>query len=397
MGKGNKFDANGKITRAEAATMMVSFKEIDADKYNFPSKEFTDLGENWYVKYINAAYENGLVQGKGEGKFDPEGKLTRAEAVAMIVSAMGYEILENQEASFTDIDGEWYTNYINTAYAHGIVAGKQEGKFAPVSEVTRAEMVTMLYATLKENYGEKEIYSVSIDANQNSFILKDGAGNDLSYKKETEEFSGNMAKKIKDRGAIWYLPMEKTSSLVFEAIDGQVMNFDVNRYYGNINFEAKKVNKIQIEDNKTVTINSDLNNCIIKGKDTLGSAKIKTDFTYRFSDNYQDAESKYGNDFAIIEVGLTTDFTITNKEGKKLIWNKGNVSSDSDMETLECFFNYNGSIQGVGSIVIYVKNSDNFTFTPVSENKNDVDFCLVNETSSISIIASNIESIEISR
>lgn len=149
----NCFDADGWVTRAEAATMLVKFKGIDATAYDTQCEQFEDVGEAWYTKYINAAYANELMSGKTETSFDPEGLLTRAEAATMIVKAMEYDLETENEGAFQDIEGEWYTNYINTAWKHEVVSGKEEGSFDPDADVSRAELVTMLHCTMKENFG----------------------------------------------------------------------------------------------------------------------------------------------------------------------------------------------------------------------------------------------------
>ena len=86
---GGRFDPDNSITRAEAATMLVKLKEIDITKYHKDNETFVDVNGAWYTPYINAAYDNKIVSGKGDGLFDPNGSLTRAEAATMIVKAMG--------------------------------------------------------------------------------------------------------------------------------------------------------------------------------------------------------------------------------------------------------------------------------------------------------------------
>lgn len=142
--EGNIFDAEGYLTRAEAATMLVKLKEIDPDIYGDTCEVFSDVeAGKWYTRYVNAAYDNGLISGKGEGIFDPEGYLTRAEAATLLVNVSGF-VMDTPDCELVDTAGKWYTPYVNTAYAHQIVSGKGSNTFAPEDNVTRAQMAVMI-------------------------------------------------------------------------------------------------------------------------------------------------------------------------------------------------------------------------------------------------------------
>lgn len=142
--EGNIFDAEGMVTRAEAATMLVRKKGIDPEQYDYPCTAFSDVGEAWYTKFVNAAYENKLIAGKGEGIFDPNGPLTRGEATAMLISATEIMATDAPDCGFTDIGGNWYTPYINLAYAYCYVSGVGENRFEPCDNVTRAQLAVMM-------------------------------------------------------------------------------------------------------------------------------------------------------------------------------------------------------------------------------------------------------------
>ena len=49
---------------------------------------FTDVPEtHWAYEYIRNAVDYGLINGVGNGRFDPEGEVTGAEYLTMIVRA----------------------------------------------------------------------------------------------------------------------------------------------------------------------------------------------------------------------------------------------------------------------------------------------------------------------
>ena len=54
------------------------------EKVNTYSDNFDDVSENaWYAENVKTAYELGFMNGKAEGKFDPDGNVTVVEAITM--------------------------------------------------------------------------------------------------------------------------------------------------------------------------------------------------------------------------------------------------------------------------------------------------------------------------
>src|SRR5699024_10485984 len=68
-------------SRCEATETRV----IPANSENCPSKAFSDLDTGrWYHAYTDYAIEKGLMQGVGNGRFRPEGSLTRGMLVTTL-------------------------------------------------------------------------------------------------------------------------------------------------------------------------------------------------------------------------------------------------------------------------------------------------------------------------
>lgn len=115
------------------------------------STVFSDVQNHWADKYIYTLAHKGIILGKGDNKFDPEGEITRGEFIAAIVRA--FKLSESAKAVFSDVPGDaWYAGYINAAYAAGIVSGKGDGSFAPEALITREEMAVIasrLYRLMK--------------------------------------------------------------------------------------------------------------------------------------------------------------------------------------------------------------------------------------------------------
>ena len=128
----------------------------DPDAQPAAPVEFSDVSEKaWYYEAVEYAVENGLMNGVGGGKFDPEGTMTRAMLVTVLWRYEG-EPAEG-ENSFTDVpNGTWYTEAVAWAAANGIVGGVGNGKFDPNGIITREQMATILF-----RYAQKRGFDTS--------------------------------------------------------------------------------------------------------------------------------------------------------------------------------------------------------------------------------------------
>lgn len=106
---------------------------------------FNDVKESfWGYKYIKEAYEKGLVNGISEEEFNPDGKITREEFVAMLVRCVGLSD-KNSDISFSDIkESDWYSDTVKTAYAYGIIKGREDGTFGAGESITRQDIAVMI-------------------------------------------------------------------------------------------------------------------------------------------------------------------------------------------------------------------------------------------------------------
>jgi hypothetical protein len=145
------FEPERSITRAEFAAVMVRALGLGPEEYK---NNYADVkaGE-WYSKYISTAAHYGLVSGYDDGTFKPEEKITRQEAMAILTRAMGVTRLgEELEVEARDIlaafsdDGDvsgWAEDSVAKCVKTGIVTGKDNGRIAPLDNITRAEAASM--------------------------------------------------------------------------------------------------------------------------------------------------------------------------------------------------------------------------------------------------------------
>ena len=98
---------------------------------------------------IYRLYALGVLNGYPDGSFGAANNITRAEfaKIACIISGMGNvsDVLKSTPSSFSDVTAnQWYTGYINVAASKGFVHGYPNGTFKPNSNITMAEVITIL-------------------------------------------------------------------------------------------------------------------------------------------------------------------------------------------------------------------------------------------------------------
>jgi len=85
-------NGEGKMTRAMIVKLLAELmnKKAEAENFNLPSG-FTDVpAGQWYSKYVGYASVAGWTSGVGNGKFDPNGKVTYKQACNFMLKALGY-------------------------------------------------------------------------------------------------------------------------------------------------------------------------------------------------------------------------------------------------------------------------------------------------------------------
>lgn len=106
---------------------------------------FTDVDDGiWYGESVQYVYDNGLMNGMTETTFEPETKLTRAQAVTVLYR-IAKEPAVAGAASFPDLVGDWYKNAVAWAEEKGVVNGRPDGTFDPEGLITREELVTVIW------------------------------------------------------------------------------------------------------------------------------------------------------------------------------------------------------------------------------------------------------------
>lgn len=130
------------------------------------NQSFSDISANYWGKQsIAEAEEKLFVLGKGNGKFDPENKVTRAEYPTILLRVAGF-MNKNAESNFKDVGNDaWFKRSVAIATDMGIVNGISSTSYAPQATLSRVEGMTMvgrLLSTLEltDDLTEKEVNNI---------------------------------------------------------------------------------------------------------------------------------------------------------------------------------------------------------------------------------------------
>lgn len=108
---------------------------------------FQDVSEkDWYYDSVMYALENGLLTGTSDTAFSPESTMTRAMFVTVLGRIAEIDLTEyGNPSAFTDVaPGSYYAPYVQWATEKSITSGIGDGRFDPNGLVTREQMATML-------------------------------------------------------------------------------------------------------------------------------------------------------------------------------------------------------------------------------------------------------------
>lgn len=112
------------------------------------SVSFADVAGHANQKAIEALASRSIINGKGDSRFDPNATMTRAEFAAIVVRALG--LTPKATNAFTDVSSNaWYAGYVGTAYSYGIITGAGNGRFNPDGTITRQEAAVMVARAAK--------------------------------------------------------------------------------------------------------------------------------------------------------------------------------------------------------------------------------------------------------
>lgn len=149
------------ITREEFSQVVVKLYESLSGKESILPKTnpFTDTKSNQVMK----AYQLGIVNGKGNGKFEPYNTITREEISVMLYNTLKavkpeFNYSKSQEYIFSDYDiiSLWARESVSYLYNFGVISGIGDNRFNPKGNTSR-EQAFILAERLYEKVSEFEV------------------------------------------------------------------------------------------------------------------------------------------------------------------------------------------------------------------------------------------------
>jgi hypothetical protein len=166
---------------------------------------FSDIASvTWAWTAIRQLYIAGIVKGKGDGLFDPNGMITRAEFAVMLSRML--ELDQDRDVNvdmnvFEDVtNDQWYFNEVYDVYKAGYIVGDGQKQYNPEDSISREAIATILERVLL----------------------------DKGIKNITDDESNDLLSQFEDKDQVSAWAKNGTALLVkYDIIKGSVLNNDM--------------------------------------------------------------------------------------------------------------------------------------------------------------------------
>lgn len=150
-GNGNGFyDPKGKLTRQQFAKVMALSLKLDIS--NAPKESrFSDISTNdWAYPYIEALAKKNIITGYSDGTFRGNQSLSRVHMAELFVRSLGVDVSGyGKKLTFTDKIPVHYQDAIGFAVENGLMSGKSDGTFDPNGHATREQVAKVAVTFIK--------------------------------------------------------------------------------------------------------------------------------------------------------------------------------------------------------------------------------------------------------
>jgi hypothetical protein len=126
------------------AAFLVRALRLDLGQYEIDA--FSDDNGSYFENEINTLHAHGITNGCAEAKFCPNQFITRGEMAAFLVRA--FDLPESSGDSFSDDDRSFFEADIAALQTSGVTSGCSAGRFCPDRPVSRQEMAAFLIRAL---------------------------------------------------------------------------------------------------------------------------------------------------------------------------------------------------------------------------------------------------------
>jgi len=123
--------------KGETTAIVTNLEDVEYELI-YTSVTFNDMIKHWARSLVNEAARRKIVKGYEDDSFRGDNLITRAEFAAIVTRALG--LLPREDSCFTDVEPEhWFYGEVATAYEFGLIEGVGDGRFEPNRTITREE------------------------------------------------------------------------------------------------------------------------------------------------------------------------------------------------------------------------------------------------------------------
>lgn len=220
------FGLGDTVKRSEFAAMLVRLMKWD--KSVSAISLFSDVqSDKWYFADINTLADHNVFN---EKKFRPNDNITRREMAVMLVKALGYSELAQSETSSVFNDVSTDEGYISVAYTLGIINGKSDTMFDPEGPALREEGAAMMmrmynkyYSSLNEIHG---FYAISSWGQKEMAAQMDSVSFGWSRLQYTDD-NVVLLNQTSDGGNDWCVPDGSQNAIDYMRENGVSINLAV--------------------------------------------------------------------------------------------------------------------------------------------------------------------------
>ena len=198
------------LSLALAAVMVLGLMIVGAGAVGVD--DFTDADEITNREAVSVLTSLGVITGKDDGSYDPSGTITRAEMTTIICRILNGgtdpQLSSTVVNTFSDTVNHWAAGYIEFCVASGIVAGRGDGTFDPNGTVTVAEGAKMMLVALGYDADVEGLVGSSWQINTNVLANQKGlySGMEMASTSEnlTRDNAAQMGYNLLDLNTITY-------------------------------------------------------------------------------------------------------------------------------------------------------------------------------------------------
>lgn len=145
------YDMSDVTPKSDESDNIIGLPDKNPDVVKQPIGEpisFSDIADHPAKAQIEALAARGIINGKGEGIFDPDATMTRAEFATIVTRSLG--LAPTTQKIFEDVaEDQWFFGFVSTAFQYGIVSGISDTEFNPGGIINKEESAAMVRRAAK--------------------------------------------------------------------------------------------------------------------------------------------------------------------------------------------------------------------------------------------------------